>query len=126
MSDGINASLACGAVANGRRGLDNDENTPLHMLPQAGRDHLGEGVIEISRRFDHTDKDLIGAVRCLLDTGVDPAWPNKRGRTAVHVACHFASSDAITFLLPAIKLMLDHGASMDVRDKDGKSPLGDL
>jgi ankyrin repeat protein len=75
------------------------------------------------RRFDHnadaqeyelaTEEDLFAGVKlCVLEIGVDLNAVNDVGDTALH----WAGADSIRFLAA-------HGARLDVKNKQGKTPL---
>ena len=62
-----------------------------------------------------TERAAIDAVRLCLDHGADIDAANSAGQTAVHVAV--GQSDAI------LQLLADRGAKLDIKDRQGKTPL---
>ena len=74
---------------------DNDQNTPLQSAALAGQEHIVEYLIEqhcnihtMNRLqetplIDAVENAEVKVVRLLLDAGVDPSRPNKKGRQPV-------------------------------------------
>jgi ankyrin repeat protein len=60
-----------------------------------------------------TEADLLGAVKVCVELGVDVNAVNAQGETAMHVA---AGESIVRFLA-------EHGARMDVKNKQGRTPL---
>ncbi len=59
-----------------------------------------------------------GTMKLLLQKGLDPNAVNMRGKTALHMICgkkyaHIAS----------VKLLIQNGANLDIRDENGQTPL---
>ena len=62
-----------------------------------------------------TEAEMAEGVRVLLDRGVDVNAANDSGETALHFAAQ--ASDEI------VKLLAAHGARLDVKDKNGRTPV---
>ena len=63
-----------------------------------------------------TPADAIEAIKLCLDAGVDVNAVDSRGQTALHGAAFQGFDDVVQFLAT-------HGAKLDVKDKQGKTPL---
>jgi ankyrin repeat protein len=63
-----------------------------------------------------TQADSIEAVKLCLQAGVDINAVDSRGQTALHGAAFWGLDDIVQFLA-------DHGAKLDVKDRQGKTPL---
>jgi ankyrin repeat protein len=63
-----------------------------------------------------TQADAIEAIKLLLDAGVDINAADNRGQTALHGAAFWGLDDVVQFLAA-------HGAKLDVKDRQGKTPL---
>jgi len=72
----------------------------------------GLGRNRVTAETDHT---AIEAVRLCLDHGADIDAANAAGQTAVHIAV--GQSDAV------LQLLAERGARLDLKDKQGKTPL---
>jgi ankyrin repeat protein len=59
--------------------------------------------------FEHSPEQTLEAVRLLLDLGIDPNTQALTGRVALHGAAHKGATEVV-------KLLVAHGARMDVRD----------
>ena len=62
-----------------------------------------------------TEAQMIEGLKVLLDRHVDVNAVNANGQTALHFAA--LSSDA------TVKLLAEHGAQLDIKDKQGRTPL---
>jgi uncharacterized protein len=62
-----------------------------------------------------TDKEMLEGVKVLVEKGVDVNAVNNNGQTAMHFAVR-ASDDIVRYLAA-------HGARLDVKDKQGRTPL---
>jgi uncharacterized protein len=62
-----------------------------------------------------TEAEMIAGLKVLLDRHVDVNAVNDSGQTALHFAA--LSSDA------TVKLLAEHGAELDIKDKQGRTPL---
>ena len=71
-----------------------------------GSDQISSG--EHTRAFD--------AVKLCVELGADVNAINQFGQTAMHAAAG-SSGDAI------VQYLFDHGARLDIRDKQGRSPF---
>jgi ankyrin repeat protein len=63
-----------------------------------------------------TQADSIEAIKLCLDAGIDVNAADNRGQTAMHGAAFQGFDDVVKFLA-------EHGARLDVKDKQGKTPL---
>jgi ankyrin repeat protein len=63
-----------------------------------------------------TEADLLAAARLALDYGADVTAVNDAGQTALHFAAQ-AGLDSV------VQLLADRGAALDVKDKQGRTPL---
>jgi ankyrin repeat protein len=70
----------------------------------------------VDQTFDEGPKALLEAVRLCSDLGMDVNAVNSMGLTASHGAANRGSDDIIRFLV-------DKGARLDVKDKEGRTPL---
>jgi uncharacterized protein len=86
-----------------------NHTTALMLAAGLGR---GQGVFA---KDYATEKELLEAVKVLVERGVDVNAANDRGQTAMHFAVR--ASDEIVRYLAA------HGARLDVKDKQGHSPI---
>jgi ankyrin repeat protein len=59
--------------------------------------------------FEHSPEQTLEAVRLLLELGVDPNVQALTGRVALHGAAHKGATEVV-------KLLVAHGARMDIRD----------
>ena len=59
--------------------------------------------------FEHSPEQTLEAVRLLLDLGIDPNTQALTGRVALHGAAHKGATEVV-------KLLVERGAKMDVRD----------
>ena len=70
----------------------------------------------VDQTYDEGPKALLEAVKLCYDLGMDVNAVNEMGLTAVHAAANRGSDDIITFLV-------EKGARLDVKDKEGRTPL---
>jgi len=63
-----------------------------------------------------TQSDAIEAIKLCLQAGLDINAVDNRGQTALHGAALWGLDEVIQFLA-------DHGAKLDVKDRQGKTPL---
>jgi ankyrin repeat protein len=63
-----------------------------------------------------TNEDALEAVKVALELGGDVNAANDRGETALHGAAHRAAN-------PIVQLLIDKGARLDVKNKEGFTPL---
>jgi uncharacterized protein len=66
--------------------------------------------------FDEGPEALLGAVKLCYELGLDVNAVNSMGLTAVHGAANRGSDEIIRFLV-------EKGAALDIKDKEGRSPL---
>src|SRR6266699_62921 len=69
----------------------------------------------VAQTFTEGEAQLLEAVKLCLDLGADVNHANSMGLTAVHGAANRGSDQIIQFLA-------DHGAKLDVKDKEGRTP----
>ncbi|KAL5317168.1 hypothetical protein ACEPPN_014263 [Leptodophora sp. 'Broadleaf-Isolate-01'] len=74
------------------------------------------------------DINLTGALKTLLEKGADPNKTNGAGKSALHVLASpvRSSQDFVSTSTPnetAIRMLLQHGASVSQPDNEGESPL---
>jgi ankyrin repeat protein len=70
----------------------------------------------VDQTFDEGSKALLEAVKLCWELGMDVNASNSMGLTAVHGAANRGSDDIIRFLV-------EKGARLDVKDKEGRTPL---
>jgi ankyrin repeat protein len=63
--------------------------------------------------FEWSEAENLEAVKMCLDLGIDPNISDGDGRTALHGAAHKGRNDVI-------RLLVDHGAKLDARDKGSR------
>ncbi|MCE2540494.1 MAG: ankyrin repeat domain-containing protein [Acidobacteria bacterium] len=100
----MDALVAAGADTR----LATDEGTTPLMVA------AGLGRVPAETRV--TEADTLDAVQFVLDLGADVDATNAVGRSALHGAAHIRS-DA------AVQLLVDHGATVEVPDQRGITPL---
>jgi ankyrin repeat protein len=86
----------------------NDGATPL--MAAAGINWV------VAQTFSRSDKEYLEAAALCLERGADVNAVNSQGFTAMHGAAN-RGFDAM------IKLLAEHGASLDVKDKQGRTPM---
>ncbi|HEV2985866.1 MAG TPA: ankyrin repeat domain-containing protein [Vicinamibacterales bacterium] len=70
----------------------------------------------VDQTFDEGPKGLLEAVKLCWELGMDVNAVNSMGLAAVHGAANRGSDDILQFLV-------DKGARLDVKDKEGRTPL---
>jgi uncharacterized protein len=75
---------------------------------------LGRGTGAFTKDVG-TEADLLESVKLCVDRGVDVNAVNDAGQTAMHFAVQ--SGDSL------VKYLAQHGAALDVKDKQGRTPL---
>lgn len=70
----------------------------------------------VGQTHSRPDDDYLNAARLCLERGADVNAVNSQGFTAMHGAAN-RGFDAM------IKLLVEHGARVDVKDKEGRTPL---
>ncbi|MEP7310754.1 MAG: ankyrin repeat domain-containing protein [Acidobacteriota bacterium] len=75
---------------------------------------LGRGLGAFQKDVG-TEDDMFRSVKLCLDRYVDPNVANDAGQTALHFAVR--TGDAM------VKLLADKGATLDVKDRQGRTPL---
>ncbi|MEP6962318.1 MAG: ankyrin repeat domain-containing protein [Acidobacteriota bacterium] len=69
----------------------------------------------VAQTYTESDEGILEAVKLCLALGADVNHANSMGLTAVHGAANRGSDHVIQFLA-------DHGAKMDAKDKEGRTP----
>ena len=100
----MDALVAAGADTR----LATDEGTTPLMVA------AGLGRVPAETRV--TEADTLDALQFVLDLGAEVNATNLVGRSALHGAAHIRSD-------PAVQLLVDHGATVDVADQRGITPL---
>jgi ankyrin repeat protein len=70
----------------------------------------------VAQTYSRSDKEYLEAATLCLERGADVNAINSQGFTAMHGAAN-RGFDAM------IKLLADHGAKLDVKDKQGRTPM---
>jgi ankyrin repeat protein len=86
----------------------NDGATPL--MAAAGVNWV------VAQTYSRSDEEYLAAARLCLERGNDVNAVNSQGFTAMHGAAN-RGFDAM------IKLLAEHGAKLDVKDKQGRTPM---
>jgi ankyrin repeat protein len=87
------------------------KNHTTALMMAAG---LGRGLGVFAKDYA-TESQMIEGLQVLLDRHVNLNATNDAGQTALHFAA--LSSDA------TVKLLAEHGAQLDIKDKQGRTPL---
>jgi hypothetical protein len=70
----------------------------------------------VDQTYDEGPEALLEAVKLCWELGMDVNASNSMGLTAAHGAANRGSDDILRFLV-------DKGARLDVKDKEGRTPL---
>jgi ankyrin repeat protein len=146
LAHGSNPNLALKESAPGRGSLDVPDrylgsgSTPFLRAAKTGdtvvmRLLLEKGADAKAATKDHTtamilaaglswtmgitnvdEKDALEAIKICIEQGVDVNAANDKGDTALHGAAASGRNEVVTFLV-------DKGAKLDVKDKQGRTPL---
>jgi len=146
LASGANPNMALTKALPGRSGMDSgdtalgDGTTPLiraafsgdaavmRLLLEKGADPKltlkdGSTALMVAAGVGYRDKFTRGteadALECLkiaLETGLDISQTSTRGETALHGAANRGADSIVQFLV-------DHGAKLDVKSKQGFTPL---
>jgi ankyrin repeat protein len=66
--------------------------------------------------YSHTEAEYVDAVKLCLDRGADVNAANSLGLAAIHGAANRGWESII-------KILAEHGAKLDVKDKEGRTPM---
>ena len=66
--------------------------------------------------FSHAEDDYVQAVKVCIERGADVNASNSLGLTAMHAAANRGWESII-------KILADHGAKVDPKDKEGRTPM---
>ena len=117
----LNAGLDLVSAAPPRSGLTN--RAIVELLGAHGvahdPDHAEGGWPPIVFQSRGDRGGDVGRVRALIAAGADVNVRNYKGQTALHCAARAGFRDIAA-------LLLDHGAAVDARDRDGRTPLATL
>ena len=102
-------------IAHGADPALKQKNGTTALMFAAG---LGRGTGVFAKDYA-TEAELLAAVKFLVElgvpSGVDVNAANDAGQTALHIAAQ--ASDGI------VKYLAEHGANLDAKDKQGRTPL---
>jgi ankyrin repeat protein len=119
---------------------NNGSKTPLHILSESRTYDEGsalhliwlllENGVEVNRRDKNNQTPLLLAmrqgrsklVRILLENGADSNAKNDHGKTSLHMLSEYLMNGEGNAVDHA-RLLLEHGAEVDVRDNDNQTPL---
>ena len=92
----------------------NDDAAAIRLLAKHGAelDAVAEGATPL---FFALQYSRFASARALLELGVDPNRRNAKGRTALH--CLLRKGSAPEHL----RMLIEHGARLDIPDRDGKT-----
>ncbi len=97
------------------KGADPKLATRAGITPLMAAAGLGSKEEDTTGRFK-TEADAIEAIKLCLDAGVDINAANGQGQTALHAAALKGYDKIVQFLA-------DHGANLQAKDRNGKTPL---
>jgi ankyrin repeat protein len=102
---------------------DADKLAMLRLIVDAGADVNAAseyGPLPLSHAFyGHLHLDCLEPARILLNAGADPNRQDRNGTAPIHSLAHWNRKDPA----PALKLLLDHGARIDIRNQQGMTTL---
>ena len=115
--DAVSARRAVGRIAVMRLLLEHgaDPNIPTFGGTTALMAAAGVNWV-VDQTYDEGPKALLEAVKLCYELGIDVNAVNSMGLTALHGAANRGSDDIIEFLV-------EQGAKLDVKDKEGRTPL---
>jgi ankyrin repeat protein len=125
--DGGDTTLAAGATSFMRaaRGADvgvmrllveKDANPKLSMNDKTNALMIAAGIGYREGRTRGTDREAIEAIKLCVELGLDLNAISDKGETAMHGAAHRGADEIVQFLF-------EKGARLDVKDKQGFTPL---
>jgi ankyrin repeat protein len=71
----------------------------------------------VAQTYDEGTEQLLEAVKLCFELGMSVNDTNSMGLTALHAAANRPGND------PIIQWLVDHGAKLDVKDNEGRTPL---
>ncbi len=78
------------------------------------------GPLPLARAFyNHLYLDCLDPARILLQAGADPNRKDRNGAAPIHSLAYWSQKDPA----PALALLLDHGARIDIRNQQGMTAL---
>jgi len=113
---------------NGRAALSGDIEVMRRLLERGADPNLAttQGTTALmaaaginwipGQTYSHSEADYIEAVKLCLARGADVNASNSLGFTAMHGAANRGWESVI-------QILADHGARVDVKDKEGRTPL---
>jgi ankyrin repeat protein len=69
-----------------------------------------------AQTYSHSEAEYVEAVKLCLDRGVDVNASNSLGLTAMHGAANRG-------WVSVMQILADHGAKVDPKDKEGRTPM---
>ncbi len=97
------------------KGADPKIPTKFGITPLMAAAGLGTKEEDTTAR-KKTEAEAIASIKLCLDAGVDVNAVDNQGDTALHGAAQKGYDQVVQFLV-------DHGAKLDVKDKNGRTPL---
>jgi ankyrin repeat protein len=106
-------------VAHGAQVSLPAKNLTTPLMFAAG---LGRGVGTFAKDYA-TDAEMLAAAKALIALGADVNAVSAAGQTAVHFAAEAADVNLPQPSDDMVRLLAEHGAKLDVADKQGRTPV---